>query len=137
KVVHTNLVPGYSNYGKYIVIEHRWDGSNYFSLYGHLNSIAVQPGESVQRGQRIGVMGYTGVGLNQARAHVHLELNLMLSHQFEAWHNAFFKNDPNQTASTTGSISPVSILRGCILPPTRTLRLRYPSFFRARKHFIK
>src|SRR5947199_8025990 len=54
KVVHTNLVPGYSNYGKYIVIEHRWDGSNYFSLYGHLNSIAVQPGESVQRGQRIG-----------------------------------------------------------------------------------
>src|SRR5437588_13020537 len=86
KVVHTNLVPGYSNYGKYIVIEHRWDGSNYFSLYGHLNSITVQPGESVQRGQRIGLMGYTGVGLNQALAHVHLELNLMLSHQFEAWH---------------------------------------------------
>src|SRR5213075_1290860 len=83
KVVHTNLVPGYSNYGKYIVIEHHWDGSNYFSLYGHLNSITVQPGESVQRSQRIGVMGYTGVGLNPARAHVHLELNLMLSHQFE------------------------------------------------------
>jgi len=102
KVVHTNLVPGYSNYGKYIVIEHRWDGSNYFSLYGHLNSIAVQPGESVQRGQRIGVMGYTGVGLNQARAHVHLELNLMLSHQFEAWHNAFFKNDPNHNGIYNG-----------------------------------
>src|SRR5213075_2882672 len=83
KVVHTNHVPGYSNYGRYIVIEHHWDGSNYFSLYGHLNSITVQPGESVQRSQRIGVMGYTGVGLNPARAHVHLELNLMLSHQFE------------------------------------------------------
>src|SRR5438445_10705874 len=102
KFVQTNLVPGYSNYGKYIVIEHRWDGSNYFSLYGHLNSIAVQPGESVQRGQRIGVMGYTGVGLNQARAHVHLELNLMLSHQFEAWHNAFFKNDPNHNGIYNG-----------------------------------
>src|SRR5947207_2535041 len=102
KVVHTNLVPGYSNYGKYIVIENRWDGSNYFSLYGHLNSIAVQPGESVQRGQRIGVMGYTGVGLNQARAHVHLELNLMLSHQFEAWHNAFFKNDTNHNGIYNG-----------------------------------
>ena len=24
KVVHVNSVPGYSNYGKYIVIEHRW-----------------------------------------------------------------------------------------------------------------
>src|SRR5213592_3245455 len=71
KVVHTNLVPGYSNYGRYVVIEHRWDGSNYYSLYGHLSSIAVQSGEMVKRGQRIGVMGYTGVGLNQARAHVH------------------------------------------------------------------
>src|SRR5437762_8261835 len=60
EVVHVNLVPGYSNYGKYIVIEHRWDGSNYYSLYGHLSSVAVQPGETVRRGQRIGVMGYTG-----------------------------------------------------------------------------
>ena len=47
EVVHVNLVPGYSNYGKYIVIEHRWDGSNYYSLYGHLPSAAVQPGEKV------------------------------------------------------------------------------------------
>src|SRR6266404_3772606 len=102
KVVHTNLVPGYSNYGKYIVIEHHWDGSSYYSLYGHLNSIAVQPGESVRRDQRIAVMGYTGVGLNQARAHLHLELNLMLSHRFEAWHDTFFKNDPNHNGIYNG-----------------------------------
>ncbi|MDB6147716.1 MAG: duplicated hybrid motif, partial [Spartobacteria bacterium] len=31
KVVHTNTVPRYSNYGRYIVIEHHWDGSNYYS----------------------------------------------------------------------------------------------------------
>ena len=41
KVAHVNVVPGYSNYGKYVVIEHPWDGSNYYSLYGHLSSIAV------------------------------------------------------------------------------------------------
>ncbi|HWH90309.1 MAG TPA: M23 family metallopeptidase, partial [Candidatus Binatia bacterium] len=41
KVVHVNSVPGHSNYGKYIVIEHRWGGSNYYSLYGHLSSLAV------------------------------------------------------------------------------------------------
>src|SRR5438067_3212506 len=70
KVVHTNLVPGYSDYGEYIVIEHHWDGSSYYSLYGHLSSIAVMRGCFVERGQRIAVMGYTGVGLNQARAHV-------------------------------------------------------------------
>ena len=95
KVVHANLVPGYSNYGKYIVIEHRWDGSDYYSLYGHLSSIRVHPGDSVKRGQPIAIMGYTGVGINRERAHLHLELDLIFSHQFEAWHDAFFRNDPN------------------------------------------
>jgi murein DD-endopeptidase MepM/ murein hydrolase activator NlpD len=102
KVVHTNLVPGYSNYGKYIVIEHHWDSSNYYSLYGHLSSIAVQSGDTVKRGQRIAVIGYTGTGLNRERAHLHLELNLMLSHQFEAWYNTFFRNDPNHNGIYNG-----------------------------------
>ena len=102
QVVHTNLVPGYSNYGKYIVIEHHWEGSDYYSLYGHLSSIAVQPGDTVKRGQHIAVMGYTGAGLNQARAHLHLELNLMFSHQFETWYNAFFRNDPNHNGIYNG-----------------------------------
>ena len=96
KVVHVNLVSSYSNYGKYIVIEHCWDGSNYYSLYGHLSSIAVQPDEPVRRGQRIGVMGYTGTGINRERAHLHLELCLMFSRQFEAWYDTFFRNDPNR-----------------------------------------
>jgi len=96
KVAHVNVVPGYSNYGKYVVIEHLWDGSNYYSLYGHLSSIAVQPGEPVRRGQRIGVMGYTGTGINRERAHLHLELCLMFSRQFEAWYDTFFRNDPNR-----------------------------------------
>lgn len=102
KVVHINLVPGYSNYGKYIVIEHRWGGSSYYSLYAHLSSIAVRSGDIVTRSQPIAVMGYTGVGLNQPRAHLHLQLNLMRSHQFEAWYNAFFQNDPNHHAIYNG-----------------------------------
>jgi murein DD-endopeptidase MepM/ murein hydrolase activator NlpD len=102
KVVHVNSVPGYSNYGKYIVVEHRWGGSNYYSLYGHLSSIAVQPGDAVKHGQRIAVMGYTGTGLNRERAHLHLELNLMLSDQFEAWYNTFFRNDPNHNGIYNG-----------------------------------
>jgi murein DD-endopeptidase MepM/ murein hydrolase activator NlpD len=102
KVVHTNLVPGYSNYGKYVVVEHRWGGSNYYSLYGHLSSIAVHSGDTVKRGQPIAIMGYTGVGINQERAHLHLELDLMFSHQFEAWHDAFFRNDPNHNGIYNG-----------------------------------
>src|SRR5947208_12892582 len=101
KVVHTNPVPGYSNYGRYIVIEHDWDGSPYYSLYGHLSEIAVSAGQRVNRGERIARMGYSGEGLNQARAHVHLELNLMFNRNFESWHNRFFR-DPNHNGIYNG-----------------------------------
>src|SRR6266480_3921070 len=137
KVVHTNLVPGYSNYGNYIVIEHHWDGSSYYSLYGHLNSIGVQPGESVRRGQRIAVMGYTGVGLNQARAHLHLELNLMLSHRFEAWHNASFKNDPNHNGIYNGlNLVGLDIAR-LYLALRKNPSLTIPQFFGSCEVFYK
>ena len=95
-VVHASQMAGYSNYGRYVVVEHRFDGCKYYSLYAHLSSIAVRPGQHVQQRDQLGVMGHTGEGLNQARAHVHLELNLMLSRQFESWHDTFFKNDPNR-----------------------------------------
>ena len=101
-VVHTNAVPGWSNYGKYVVVEHRWDGCPYYSLYGHLSSIAVKAGQPVRRGERLAIMGYTGEGLNRERAHLHLELNLMLSRQFEAWHNTFIKTDPNRQGIYNG-----------------------------------
>jgi murein DD-endopeptidase MepM/ murein hydrolase activator NlpD len=94
-VVHASSVAGYSNYGRYVVVEHRFDGCKYYSLYGHLSSIAVRTGQHVQQRDQLGVMGHTGEGLNQARAHVHVELNLMLSRHFEAWHDNFFHNDPN------------------------------------------
>ena len=137
KVVHTNLVPGYSNYGKYIVIEHHWDGSSYYSLYGHLNSIGVQPGESVRRGQRIAVMGYTGVGLNQARAHLHLELNLMLSHRFEAWHETFFKNDPNHNGIYNGiNLAGLDIAR-LYLALHKNPSLTIPQFLQGEEIFYK
>ena len=96
KVVYTNSVPGYSNYGKYIVIEHRWGASPYFSLYGHLSKIDLRTGDAVHRGQQIAVMGYTGAGINRERAHLHLELNLMLNHNFQEWYDSFLhENDPN------------------------------------------
>src|SRR5260370_512620 len=137
KVVHTNLVPGYSNYGNYIVIEHRWAASNYYSLYGHLSSIAVQPGESVRRGQRIAVMGYTGVGLNQKRAHLHLELNLMLSHRFEPWYDTFFKNDPNHNGIYNGiNLAGLDIAR-LYLALHKNPSLTIPEFLNDEETFYK
>jgi murein DD-endopeptidase MepM/ murein hydrolase activator NlpD len=101
-VVHTNLTASYSNYGRYVVVEHRWDGCKYYSLYGHLSSIQVRVGQRVQQRDQLGVMGHTGDGLNQVRAHLHLELNLMLSAHFESWHDSLFKTDPNHNGPFNG-----------------------------------
>src|SRR6266566_3423379 len=137
KVVHTNVVPGYSNYGNYIVIEHRWAGSNYYSLYGHLSSVAVQPGESVRRGQRIAVMGYTGTGINRERAHLHLELDLMLSHRFEAWHETFFKNNPNHNGIYNGiNLAGLDIAR-LYLALHKNPALTIPQFLQGEEIFYK
>src|SRR5947207_554137 len=137
KVVHTNLVPGYSNYGKYIVIEHHWEGSDYYSLYGHLSSIAVQPGDTVKRGQHIAVMGYTGAGLNQARAHLHLELNLMFSHQLKTCYNAFFRNDPNHNGIYNGiNLAGLDIAR-LFLALRKNPALTIPEFLSREEVFYK
>jgi murein DD-endopeptidase MepM/ murein hydrolase activator NlpD len=137
KVVHVNAVPGYSNYGRYIVIEHHWDGSSYYSLYGHLSSARVKPGEEVQKGEVIGVMGWTGVGINRERAHVHLELNLMLNHHFEAWHDAMYKNDPNHNGIYNGiNLTGVDIAR-LYLALQKKPGLTMPQFFEGEETFYK
>lgn len=89
KVVHVNAVPGRSNYGNYLVIEHPTAGGPFFSLYAHLASAAVEPGSQVERGADIGLLGWTGEGLNRERAHLHLELCLMLHSDFPAWHASY------------------------------------------------
>ncbi len=95
KVVYVNRTPGRSNYGHYVVIEHVWGGCPYYSLYGHLGSVAVADGAKVARGQTIGRMGYTGVGIDKPRAHLHFEINLLVSREFNSWHKRFFPSDPN------------------------------------------
>ena len=40
-------------------------------------------------------MGHTGEGINRERAHVHVELNLLLNDHFEEWHDTFFRTETN------------------------------------------
>jgi hypothetical protein len=95
-------VAGHSNYGRYVVVEHRWGGCPYYSLYGHLKTIAVEKGQAVTERETIGLMGYTGAGINRQRAHVHVELNLLLNDQFEQWHDTSFKGEPNHNGIYNG-----------------------------------
>lgn len=87
-VIYTSNISGRSNYGKYLVVEHQWEGVSVVSLYAHLAEITCEPGDTVKAGSVLGRMGYTGVGLNRTRAHLHLELGFVLHTRYEEWHRA-------------------------------------------------
>ena len=57
-------------YGNTVVIDH---GLGVFSLYGHLSSIAVQPGQTVHAGDSLGQTGDTGLAGGD-----HLHFSIML-----------------------------------------------------------
>ena len=92
EVVYVNNVPARSNYGRYIVIEHQWGESPYYSLYAHLGRVSVEVGDWIDQGKVIGVMGYSGRGVNRSRAHLHLEVNLMLNESFSDWYEDHLKD---------------------------------------------
>lgn len=92
RVVHTSPVAGRSNYGCYLVVEHPVDAAGHVvhSLYAHLAEITVSPGDQVRAGSVLGRMGYTGRGINRTRAHLHLELGLLMSRDFQGWFDRHF-----------------------------------------------
>jgi murein DD-endopeptidase MepM/ murein hydrolase activator NlpD len=62
--------PGNTGYGNHIVIA--LDG-HMLTLYGHLEAMLVKPGDSVAKGQLIGLMGSTG---NSTGPHLHFEVRI-------------------------------------------------------------
>lgn len=84
-VVYVNNSSSGSNYGKYIVVQHDWGDGPLYSLYSHLAETSASVGTKVRKGATIGIMGYTGRGLDRERAHLHMELCFLLSDRFDDW----------------------------------------------------
>lgn len=59
----------FTGYGKLIIIEHR--GDTWASFYAHLNDFSVSEGDSVSKGEKIGLMGRTG---RTTGIHLHFEI---------------------------------------------------------------
>ena len=94
-VVYVNSSSSGSNYGRYIVVHHDWGNGPFFSLYAHLSSATAIVGQRVRGGETIAKMGYTGAGINRERAHVHVELNMIMSDQFQRWYDRHFTSKNN------------------------------------------
>ena len=52
-VVHASANPAHSNYGRYVVIEHRLKDGPLYSLYAHLASVNCREGDQVGTGNVI------------------------------------------------------------------------------------
>ncbi|HUJ08701.1 MAG TPA: M23 family metallopeptidase [Verrucomicrobiae bacterium] len=119
EVAFINTKPGLSNYGRYIVLQHRWDGVQVFTLYAHLSAIApgLVAGQPVRKAQVIATMGHstnTREGISRDRAHLHFEIDLLLSPNFRIWYP---KRDPkappfgNFNGQNLIGLDPAALLR--------------------------
>lgn len=82
-VAYVSNDAGKSNYGRYIIIAHHVTEGTIYSLYAHLAATSCSEGQQVTPADTIGVLGYTGVGLNKTRAHLHLEICLMINSAYD------------------------------------------------------
>lgn len=71
--IATMFGPQTDFYGNTVVIKHDlvWEGHQIFTLYGHLNAVAVEAGQRVNAGDTVGFVGSTGIAI---QPHLHFEV---------------------------------------------------------------
>lgn len=136
KVVHVSNEAGDSNYGKYVVIEHSVEGAPVYSIYAHLSSASVAPGQEIARGARLGRLGHTGAGIDRRRSHLHLEIALMWHDGFETWHAANFP-EPNKHGVFNGINMMGLDAAALYLKQQEQPSLTLPQFIRAQDAFFR
>lgn len=106
---NTDAFPGCVSWGKWVLVKHN---NGLTSLYAHLSSILVDPGETVDTGGLLGLSGNTGYSTGP-----HLHLTLYASQGVSVVKFNEFK--PGGTGcSATGATTPVASLDAYIDPMT-------------------
>ncbi len=136
RVVHASAISSRSSYGKYAVVEHDWGSGSFYSLYAHLKSVAARPGQRVSAGGNLGQLGYTGRGINRRRAHVHLELNLLLNARFNEWHSRHYR-DANHHGAFNGLNMAGIDIAGLFLKHRKNSRIAIPEFIGRMQPYYK
>jgi murein DD-endopeptidase MepM/ murein hydrolase activator NlpD len=91
RVAYLNRVAGNSNYGLYVVLAHDDPVGEVYTLYAHLARVTagLRAGQEVVAGEVIGIMGHTAsTGIPVARAHLHLEIGMIMNQRFNQWYQA-------------------------------------------------
>jgi murein DD-endopeptidase MepM/ murein hydrolase activator NlpD len=88
-----------TGYGRGVVIDH---GHDLVTLYGHLSSVAVIPGQHVTRGEVIGYVGQTG---RATGPHLHYEVRV---HNVPVNPHKFLRTTYEQVYLSSGATTPVS-----------------------------
>lgn len=91
-VRHISSAAGDSSYGRYVVLEHPEQTPAVYTLYAHLARIApgLREGATVAAGAVLGTMGHSSGGymIPKDRSHLHFEIGVMVSRDFQTWYNA-------------------------------------------------
>lgn len=106
-VAYANKRSNLSNYGNYLVIMHRIEGIEIYSLYAHLKEIrpGLQYGTAVKAGEVVALMGRTSntrEQISKDRAHLHFELNLFVNDRFSGWYKKFLPTQRNDHGEYNG-----------------------------------
>lgn len=105
-VTHISNVSGNSSYGRYVVLEHPGLNLQVYTLYAHLSKVeaGLSLGQIVKAGERIGTMGRSAGGytIPRSRSHLHLEIGLRLSDDFNEWYRRQAYTTPNKHGNFNG-----------------------------------
>jgi murein DD-endopeptidase MepM/ murein hydrolase activator NlpD len=119
-VAYVNDRPALSNYGRFVIVQHRVDGLEIYSIYAHLARFraGLKAGQAVRAGEVLGIMGRTAntaQSIAKDRAHLHFELGLRVSDRFSAWQRKHFPGQRNDHGEFNGrnfiSVDPLTIFR--------------------------